>query len=158
MRRGDIVWVDLEPVIGSEADKRRPAVVASNDGANRAAEQRGRGVVTVVPVTTNTERVHPFQVLLPARRCGLARTSKAQAEQIRSVSIERVGEVAGQCAAWAKPGDSFYSGLAWRLTGVPDSLRGELGVAARGYGRHGRARRLPRPRADAAGQGEGCRG
>jgi uncharacterized protein (DUF885 family) len=43
----------------------------------------------------------------------------------------QVEEVAGQCAAWARPGDSFYSGLAGRLTGVPDSLRGELDVAAR---------------------------
>jgi uncharacterized protein (DUF885 family) len=43
----------------------------------------------------------------------------------------QVEEVAGQCAAWAKPGDSFYSGLVGRLTCVPDSLRRELGVAAR---------------------------
>ncbi|HEY5361053.1 MAG TPA: DUF885 domain-containing protein [Streptosporangiaceae bacterium] len=49
----------------------------------------------------------------------------------RSAARLQVEEVAGQCAAWAKPGDSFYSGLVGRLTGVPDSLRGELGVAAR---------------------------
>lgn len=96
MRRGDVVWVDLEPVRGSEANQRRPAVVVSNDGANQAAERLGRGVVTVVPVTTNTSRVFPFQVLLPARRCGLARTSKAQAEQIRSVAVERIGGGAGR--------------------------------------------------------------
>lgn len=96
MRRGDVVWVDLDPVRGSESNKRRPAVVVSNDGANRTAEQRGRGVVTVVPVTTNTSKVFAFQVLLPARRCQLARTSKAQAEQIRSVAVERIGHVAGR--------------------------------------------------------------
>jgi uncharacterized protein (DUF885 family) len=49
----------------------------------------------------------------------------------RSAARRQVEEVAGQCAAWTKPGDSFYSGLAGRLTAVPDSLRGELGVAAR---------------------------
>lgn len=96
MRRGDVVWVDLDPVRGSEANKRRPAVVVSNDGANRIAEQLGRGVVTVVPVTTNTTKIFPFQVLLPARRCRLARTSKAQAEQIRSVAVERIGNIAGR--------------------------------------------------------------
>ena len=97
MRRGDVVWVDLDldPVRGAEANTRRPAVVVSNDGANRTAEQLGRGVVTVVPVTTNTAKVFPFQVLLPGRRCHLPRTSKAQAEQIRSVAVERVGAVAG---------------------------------------------------------------
>lgn len=96
MRRGDIVWVDLDPSHIAEANKRRPAVVVSNDGANRVAEQLGRGVITVVPVTTNTARVYPFQILLPSDRCGLPQTSKAQAEQIRAVSIDRVGTVAGR--------------------------------------------------------------
>src|SRR5580698_10187431 len=48
----------------------------------------------------------------------------------RCAARRQVEEAAGQCAAWAKPGDSFYSGLAGRLTAVPDSLRGELDVAA----------------------------
>jgi len=96
MQRGDVVWVDLDPARRSEANKRRPAVVVSNDGANRTAEQLGRGVVTVVPVTANTSKVYPFQVLLPHDRCGLDQTSKAQAEQIRAVSIERIGTVAGR--------------------------------------------------------------
>ena len=99
MRRGDVVWVDLDPAHGSEASKRRPAVVVSNDGANRTAELLGRGVVTVVPVTSNTRRVYPFQVLLPARSCGLSKAGKAQAEQIRSVSIGRLGAVAGHLPA-----------------------------------------------------------
>lgn len=95
MRRGDVVWVDLEPVRGTEANKRRPAIVVSNDGANRTAQSLGRGVITVVPVTTSVRRVYPFQVSLPAETCGLARASKAQAEQIRSIAVERVTEVAG---------------------------------------------------------------
>jgi uncharacterized protein (DUF885 family) len=48
----------------------------------------------------------------------------------RSAARRQVEEVAGQCAAWAKPGDSFYSGLADRLTAVPDSLQAELDAAA----------------------------
>jgi mRNA interferase MazF len=96
MRRGDVVWVDLEPVRGTEANKRRPAVVVSNDGANSVAQRLGRGVVTVVPVTASTRQVYAFQVFLPSRCCGLAKASKAQAEQIRSVAIERIGEVAGR--------------------------------------------------------------
>jgi len=96
MRRGDVVWVDLDPVRGSESDKRRPAVVVSNDGANRAARNLQNGVVTVVPVTSQTDKVYPFQVLLPARSCGLPRTSKAQAEQIRSVTVQRIGKLTGR--------------------------------------------------------------
>ena len=90
MRRGEIRLVDLGPVRGAEANKRRPAVIVSNDGANSTAQRLGRGVVTVVPVTSNTKRVYPFQVLLPANETGLDRDSKAQAEQVRSVAVERI--------------------------------------------------------------------
>jgi mRNA interferase MazF len=91
MRRGEIRLIDLDPTRGAEADKRRPAVIVSNDGANTTAERLGRGVVTVVPVTSNITRVYPFQVLLDAATTGLDRDSKAQAEQVRSVDVERVG-------------------------------------------------------------------
>lgn len=91
MRRGEIHAIDLGPVRGSEANKRRPAVIVSNDAANATAVRLGRGVVTVIPVTSNVERVYPFQVLLPAEATGLARDSKAQAEQVRSIAVERVG-------------------------------------------------------------------
>ncbi|CAN5264656.1 type II toxin-antitoxin system toxin endoribonuclease MazF9 [soil metagenome] len=99
MRRGDVRLVDLEPVRGSEANKRRPAVVVSNDRANAAAARLGRGVVTVVPVTSNVARVFPFQVLLTAELTGLRVDSKAHAEQVRSVSIERLGPVLGRLPA-----------------------------------------------------------
>ncbi|MFN3218597.1 MAG: type II toxin-antitoxin system PemK/MazF family toxin [Acidimicrobiales bacterium] len=95
MRRGEIRLVDLDPVRGSEAAQRRPAVIVSNDGANTTAARLGRGVVTVVPITSNIERVHPFQVLLEAAETGLTLDSKAQAEQIRSVSVDRLGAVMG---------------------------------------------------------------
>ncbi|MGD9754270.1 MAG: type II toxin-antitoxin system PemK/MazF family toxin [Acidimicrobiia bacterium] len=72
-----------------------PRPAPSNDGANATASRLGRGVVTVVPVTSNVERIHPFQVLLTAEATGLARDSKAQAEQVRSVAVERVGERIG---------------------------------------------------------------
>lgn len=95
MRRGEIRLVDLDPGRGTEAHKRRPAVIVSNDGANSTAERLGRGVVTVVPVTSNTDRVYPFQVLLPASASGLERDAKAQAEQMRSVATERIGTRVG---------------------------------------------------------------
>lgn len=96
MRRGEIRLVDLAPSRGAEADKWRPAVIVSNDGANGTAQRLGRGVVTVVPVTSNVQRVFPFQVLLPAAATGLTVDSKAQAEQVRSVAVERVGARVGR--------------------------------------------------------------
>lgn len=95
MLRGEIRLVDLDPARSGEADKRHPAVIVSNDGANTTAARLGRGVITVIPVTTNVQRVYPFQVRLAARETGLNRDSKAQAEQVRSVSIDRVVDKLG---------------------------------------------------------------
>jgi mRNA interferase MazF len=99
VRRGEIVRVNLDPAQGSEADKTRPAIVVSNDAANAAATRLGRGVITVVPVTSSTDRVYPFQVLLPTHQTGLPRGSKAQAEQVRSIAVERVGQRVGRLPA-----------------------------------------------------------
>lgn len=95
MLRGEIRLVDLDPARRGEADKTRPAVIVSNDGANTTAARLGHGVVTVAPVTSNLDRVYPFQVLLPGAETGLDRDSKAQAEQVRSVSVERVSHKIG---------------------------------------------------------------
>ena len=99
MRRGEIVTVTLDPTRGQEASKTRPAVIVSNDAANGTANRLGRGVVTVVPITSSTDRIYPFQVLLPAHLTGLRHDSKAQAEQIRSVTVERIGQRVGQLPA-----------------------------------------------------------
>jgi mRNA interferase MazF len=96
MLRGEIWQVDLDPVRGSGANKQRPAVIVSNDRANAVATRLGRGVVTVVPVTSSTEKVYPFQVLLPAVETGLAIDSKAQAEQVRSIATQRLMRRIGQ--------------------------------------------------------------
>lgn len=99
MLRGEIRLTDLDPARAGEANKRRPAVIVSNDRANASAARLGRGVVTIVPVTSNVEQVYPFQVLLSAEETGLRVDSKAQGEQVRSVSVERLGPVIGRVPA-----------------------------------------------------------
>jgi mRNA interferase MazF len=94
LRRGAIVAVSFDPSTGTEAAKVRPAVIVSNNTANAAASRAG-GVITVVPLTSNTRRVYPFQVLVPAAQTGLPRDSKAQAEQLRAVSVTRIRDAAG---------------------------------------------------------------
>ena len=84
--------------------------MVSNDRANVVAARLGRGVVTVVPITSNVARVFPFQVLLPAQGTGLRVQSKAHAEQVRAVSVERLGPVLGELTASA-------------LAAVDDALR-----------------------------------
>lgn len=96
MRRGDIWFADLDPTRGSEASKVRPVVIVSNDARNRSASRSGRGVLTVVPLTSNTDRILPFQVLVQATAgTGLSRDSKAQAEQVRSIDMKRLTQQVG---------------------------------------------------------------
>jgi mRNA interferase MazF len=85
MQRGDVFLVNLDPVVGSEVGKTRPAIVLQNEMANRTSP-----TVTVVPLSTNAERVFPFQVLIPAGEGGLTRDSKALCEQIRTLSTRRL--------------------------------------------------------------------
>ena len=99
MVRGEIRLVEFGQALTGEAARRRPAVIVSNDGANSTAARLGRGVITVVPVSSNVTRVYPFQVLVPGEESGLGRDSKAQAEQVRSISVERVKERVGSVPA-----------------------------------------------------------
>ena len=95
MRRGDIVLARLDPAVGSEANKTRPVVIVGRDAHTSTSIRRGRGVVTVVPLTSNVEKVLSFQTFLPADATGLDRNSKAQAEQVRSIDVTRLGDVVG---------------------------------------------------------------
>lgn len=99
MLRGEIRLVDFGQAAPGESASQRPAVIVSNDGANSTAARLGRGVVTVAPITSNVTRVYPFQVLVPAHESGLKRDSKVQAEQVRSVSVERIGSGLGSIPA-----------------------------------------------------------
>ena len=96
MRRGEIYYATLDPAVGSEQAKRRPVLIVSNDANNRAAN-----TVTVLPVTSQVAVVRSFEVLLPAPGTGLRQDSKALAQQIRTISKERItgrrlGQVPGE--------------------------------------------------------------
>lgn len=92
MKRGEIYYANLSPAVGSEMDKRRPVLIVSNDINNRNAT-----VLTVVPLTSNVSRVYPFEVLVAPEDSGLPRPSKVQAQQIRTISKQRIeAEAVGQ--------------------------------------------------------------
>ena len=90
IRRGDVFLVQLDPVVGSEVGKTRPAIVLQNDLANRSSP-----TVTLIPVSSKAERVFPFQVRIPAGEGGLDRESKALCEQIRTVARTRLVQYMG---------------------------------------------------------------
>lgn len=84
-KRGEIWLVALDPTVGSEIGKTRPAVVLSNDRNNEFAE-----TVTVLPVTSKSEKIYPFEAAIPAGPSGLRVDSKAKADQIRTVAKARL--------------------------------------------------------------------
>ncbi|MFC4487898.1 type II toxin-antitoxin system PemK/MazF family toxin [Tepidiphilus baoligensis] len=73
MLRGEVWWVEFDPAVGSEIRKRRPAVIVSNDAANRNLSR-----VVVVPLTSNTERQYPGEAVVTVG----GQRSKAMADQI----------------------------------------------------------------------------
>ena len=95
MSRGQIWRVDLDPAVGNQARKTRPALIVGRTALTRRALESSTGVVTVVPLTSNTARVWDFQVLIPASASGLRQDCKAQAEQVRTVSVRRLLQQVG---------------------------------------------------------------
>ncbi|MHC5611475.1 MAG: type II toxin-antitoxin system PemK/MazF family toxin [Nostoc sp.] len=71
--------------------KRPPVVIVSNDINNIAAT-----TVTILPITSSVSRVYPFEVLLNPEVSGLTKPSKVQAQQVGTISKQRItSEVLG---------------------------------------------------------------
>lgn len=81
MLRGEVWWVEFDPAVGSEIRKRRPAVIVSNDAANRNLSR-----VVVVPLTSNTERQYPGEAVVTVG----GQRSKAMADQIMAADKSRL--------------------------------------------------------------------
>ena len=83
MTRGEVWWVAFDPAVGSEIQKTRPAIIVSNDSANRNLKR-----VVVVPLTTNTFRVFPGE----ARVSVAGEFCKAMSDQLMAADKLRLKE------------------------------------------------------------------
>lgn len=84
-RRGDIYEINLDPVVGAETGKRRPALIVSNDINNEYAQ-----TVTVMPVTEQpANKPYPFEIPVPGSTAGLG-DSQIKANQVRTVDKGRL--------------------------------------------------------------------
>ena len=87
MKRGEVWWVEFDPAVGSEIRKTRPAIIVSNDAANRNLAR-----VVVVPLTSNTGRQYPGEALVTVGGQG----SKAMADQIMAADKARLKDLLGR--------------------------------------------------------------
>jgi mRNA interferase MazF len=84
-KRGEVFLVCLDPTIGTEINKTRPALVISNDINNQFSE-----TVTVLPITSSIGKNYPFEGILKPGESGLSKKSKVKANQIRTIDKKRL--------------------------------------------------------------------
>ncbi len=93
MKRGEVWWVNFDPSVGGEIKKKRPAIIVSNNAANKHLNR-----LQVVPLTSHTGRVYPSEAVVTVKgKASKGKTSKAMADQLTTVSklrlINHVGQV-----------------------------------------------------------------
>ena len=107
MKRGEVWWVNFDPSVGGEIQKQRPAVIVSNDAANRFLNR-----LQVVPMTSRKDRVYPSEAVVSVGR----RQSKAMADQMTTVSKQRLtnrmGKLSGPDLAKVEHAIMIQLGLA----------------------------------------------
>lgn len=86
MKRGEVWWVNFNPAVGGKIRKQRPAVIVSNDAANKFLNR-----VQVVPFTSKVDRIYPSEAFILFQ----GKPSKAMADQLTTVSKLRLLNRAG---------------------------------------------------------------
>ena len=85
IRRGEIYWVNLDPTVGAEIRKTRPALIVSNNKNNEFSD-----TVTVLPITSKADRIYPYEVRIGEGDGGLRTPGKIKANQIRTIDKRRL--------------------------------------------------------------------
>jgi mRNA interferase MazF len=89
-RRGDVIWINLDPALGTEIRKTRPAVVVSNDSCNTYGSR-----IVVIPLTSNVETLYPGEAVVTVK----GQRARALGDQMRSIDKSRVRGSLGRLTA-----------------------------------------------------------
>ena len=87
LKRGDVVWVKLDPTVGAEIKKERPCVIVSLTALNGK-----RSTVIVVPLASSGYVRPPLVVAVDS----VGKGSNARIDQLRAVDKNRIGNVFGK--------------------------------------------------------------
>ena len=94
-KKGEIYLVNFDPTFGHEIKKKRPALILSNDIHNQYSP-----LVTVAPLSSNINKIYPFEVYVPKKSIGLNENSKIMIIQLRSIDkkrlINKIGNIEDQ--------------------------------------------------------------
>ena len=91
VKRGDIFYADLSPVVGSEQGGVRPVLIVQNDTGNRHSP-----TVIAAAITSQTGKARlPTHISLAAMSCGLPKDSVVLLEQVRTLDKKRLREKMG---------------------------------------------------------------
>ncbi len=82
-KRGEVYWVALDPTVGSEINKTRPAVIVSNDEGNEISQR-----VIVAPITSTVSSVYPFEAKVSIN----GKDGKILLDQVRSIYKKRLSK------------------------------------------------------------------
>jgi mRNA interferase MazF len=89
-KRGDVYWVNLDPVVGTEIRKTRPAVIVSNDSCNRYGTR-----VVVLPIASKTDSLYPGEAMVEVK----GKPGRALGDQVRSIDHSRLKARVGRLTA-----------------------------------------------------------
>ena len=84
-KKEEIYLVNFDPTVGHEVKKKRPALILSNNIHNQYSP-----LVTVAPLSSNTNKVYPFEVYVPKQLTGLNENSKIMIIQLKSIDKKRL--------------------------------------------------------------------
>lgn len=123
IKRGDIYYADLRPVVGSEQGGVRPVLIVQNDVGNHYSPT----VIAAAITSRKKRRNQPTHVKLPGSKCKLKSNSTVMLEQVRTIDCDRLKDYVGSLDSGAMKDIDHAIAVSFGLDEIlyPDKNTGE---------------------------------